>query len=170
MLARVRLFVFGLLLFSSALMFSAIASSESAYAQSRVSGTASGGTYLRLNPRNKQYRYATRANRAKIIHNNRAYGYARKSTLADRARRFHAEKARSRSVRSVNVKHRKRGFYYTQAVKVRGREADPCPKGHNCGYRLYEDRTGPRIIVPGISGEGLPPQDGLRGPKIIRVK
>lgn len=53
---------------------------------------------------------------------------------------------------------------------IKGPSVQPaCPVGHNCGYRLYEDGTGPRIITLGVSGKGLPPQDGVSGPRIIRV-
>ena len=45
---------------------------------------------------------------------------------------------------------------------------EPCPARHNCGYRLYDDGTGPRIITPGVSaGKDLPPFDGLSGPRVI---
>ena len=45
-----------------------------------------------------------------------------------------------------------------------------CPSNHNCGYRLYENGTGPRIITPGVQlGNDLPAFDGLNGPKIIRL-
>ena len=43
-----------------------------------------------------------------------------------------------------------------------------CPSGINCGFRVYSDGTGPRIITPGISG-GLPSFDGLNGPKVITL-
>ena len=44
----------------------------------------------------------------------------------------------------------------------------PCPSQYNCGYRVYEDGTGPRIITPGIpAGKGLPDFDGISGPSII---
>ena len=47
---------------------------------------------------------------------------------------------------------------------------EPCPEHHNCGYRLYDDGTGPRIITPGVSaGKGLPEFDGLTGPKAITL-
>ncbi len=43
-----------------------------------------------------------------------------------------------------------------------------CPRGYNCGYRIYSNGTGPRIIVPGVSaGDGLPAFDGVSGPNII---
>ncbi len=46
----------------------------------------------------------------------------------------------------------------------------PCPKRHNCGYRLYSDGTGPRIITPGQKAEkGLPEFDGLNGPQVITL-
>jgi len=45
-----------------------------------------------------------------------------------------------------------------------------CPAKHNCGYRIYSNGTGPRIITPGAGlGKGLPDFDGLRGPKIITL-
>ncbi len=45
-----------------------------------------------------------------------------------------------------------------------------CPASHNCGYRLYEDGTGPRIIKPGVYlGNNLPNYDGLNGPKVITL-
>lgn len=45
-----------------------------------------------------------------------------------------------------------------------------CPTGFNCGFRLYDSGTGPRIITPGLSSDGsLPAFDGLRGPKIITL-
>lgn len=51
-----------------------------------------------------------------------------------------------------------------------GATGSPCPDGLNCGYRLYEDGTGPRIIVLGEDGTGIDqPYDGLNGPKIIRL-
>jgi len=46
----------------------------------------------------------------------------------------------------------------------------PCPRSHNCGYRLYSNGTGPRIITPGISAGGnLPEFDGLSGPQVITL-
>lgn len=46
----------------------------------------------------------------------------------------------------------------------------PCPSKHNCGYRVYSDGTGPRIITPGIpAGNGLPAFDGLNGPQVITL-
>lgn len=48
--------------------------------------------------------------------------------------------------------------------------SNACPSGHDCGYRIYSDGTGPRIITPGVRlGKGLPSYDGLRGPKIITL-
>jgi len=45
-----------------------------------------------------------------------------------------------------------------------------CPTKHNCGYRIYSNGTGPRIITPGVRlGKGLPDFDGLNGPKIITL-
>ncbi len=45
-----------------------------------------------------------------------------------------------------------------------------CPSKHDCGYRLYEDGTGPRIITPGVYlNNNLPSYDGLNGPKIITL-
>ncbi|MEO0327838.1 MAG: hypothetical protein AAF217_04505 [Pseudomonadota bacterium] len=44
---------------------------------------------------------------------------------------------------------------------------NPCPARHNCGYRIYENGAGPRIIRPSIpAGNGLPPYDGVSGPVI----
>ncbi|MEL7430631.1 MAG: hypothetical protein AAFN43_11610 [Pseudomonadota bacterium] len=55
-------------------------------------------------------------------------------------------------------------------VILNGTGGSPCPDGLNCGYRLYEDGTGPRIIVLGEEGAGIDqPYDGLNGPKIIRL-
>ena len=52
-----------------------------------------------------------------------------------------------------------------------GTYADPCPTGHNCGYRLYADGTGPRIITPGtLHSNDLPAYDGLSGPKVITLE
>ncbi|MGI9351327.1 MAG: hypothetical protein ACR2O3_07175 [Rhizobiaceae bacterium] len=48
------------------------------------------------------------------------------------------------------------------------RATQPCPSNYNCGYRVYSDGTGPRIITPGVgAGNGLPPFDGVSGPSII---
>jgi len=47
------------------------------------------------------------------------------------------------------------------------RGTQPCPAKHNCGYRIYQDGSGPRIIAPGIYGKDLPKFDGIRGPVII---
>ncbi len=50
------------------------------------------------------------------------------------------------------------------------RNSNVCPSGHDCGYRIYSDGTGPRIITPGVRlGKGLPSYDGLRGPKVITL-
>lgn len=48
--------------------------------------------------------------------------------------------------------------------------ASECPSNHNCGYRIYENGTGPRIIRPntGLSND-LPGFDGLNGSKIITL-
>lgn len=46
----------------------------------------------------------------------------------------------------------------------------PCPTRHNCGYRLYSDGTGPRIITPGqVPSKDLPEFDGLNGPQVITL-
>lgn len=51
-----------------------------------------------------------------------------------------------------------------------GGGVQPCPTRHNCGYRIYEDGTGPRIITPGVSsGDSLPDYDGISGPVIITL-
>ncbi|MEM9278594.1 MAG: hypothetical protein AAGA76_08475 [Pseudomonadota bacterium] len=48
------------------------------------------------------------------------------------------------------------------------RNVQPCPKKYNCGYRIYSNGTGPRIITPGVAaGNGLPEFDGISGPVII---
>ena len=45
-----------------------------------------------------------------------------------------------------------------------------CPSGHNCGYRYYQDGSGPRIIQLGQKpGKGLPEYDPVNGPAIIRL-
>jgi len=51
------------------------------------------------------------------------------------------------------------------------RGAPACPTGHNCGYRIYQDGSGPRIITPGIgAGDGLPEFDGVSGPLVITIE
>lgn len=47
--------------------------------------------------------------------------------------------------------------------------SNACPTNHNCGYRIYQDGSGPRIITPGISNDDLPDYDGLNGPKVITL-
>lgn len=48
--------------------------------------------------------------------------------------------------------------------------ASECPSNHNCGFRIYENGTGPRIIRPNSGvGSGLPSFDGLSGPKVITL-
>lgn len=48
--------------------------------------------------------------------------------------------------------------------------ASECPSNHNCGYRIYENGTGPRIIRPSTAlSNDLPGYDGLNGPKIITL-
>ena len=48
--------------------------------------------------------------------------------------------------------------------------ASECPSNHNCGYRIYENGTGPRIIRPSSKfGNDLPGYDGLNGPKVITL-
>lgn len=43
-----------------------------------------------------------------------------------------------------------------------------CPSQHNCGFRIYSNGSGPRIITPGIgSGKGLPKFDGVNGSSVI---
>ena len=60
------------------------------------------------------------------------------------------------------------GFGDNGTVGAVTRFRQPCPAKHNCGYRVYSDGTGPRIITPGIpSGNGLPEFDGITGPVII---
>ncbi len=61
------------------------------------------------------------------------------------------------------------GIYYTEVIPAGPPVVTECPAGFNCGYRLYENGTGPRIITPGVSGKHLPPQDGISGPHIIRL-
>ncbi|MDJ0614634.1 MAG: hypothetical protein QNJ29_13275 [Rhizobiaceae bacterium] len=57
------------------------------------------------------------------------------------------------------------------SVVSQSTQAIPCPKGYNCGYRVYSDGTGPRIITLGAGPQnGLPEYDGLSGPLIITVK
>lgn len=59
-------------------------------------------------------------------------------------------------------------FGSTGTAGVVNRFTQPCPAKHNCGYRVYSDGTGPRIITPGVSsGKGLPAFDGISGPIII---
>lgn len=54
------------------------------------------------------------------------------------------------------------GTVYTQTA--------PCPRSHNCGYRIYDNGTGPRIITLGVEqGGDLPAFDGLSGPQIITL-
>lgn len=60
-------------------------------------------------------------------------------------------------------------FYYTEVINTGKRPASKCPTRHNCGYRLYENGTGPRIIVPGVNDPDLPAQDGLNGPLVITL-
>lgn len=56
----------------------------------------------------------------------------------------------------------------SQGVVLSGSSA--CPSQHNCGYRIYEDGTGPRIIRPNTYGSNdLPDYDGLNGPKVITL-
>lgn len=51
-----------------------------------------------------------------------------------------------------------------------GLSASSCPSNHNCGYRIYENGSGPRIIRPGVNyGNDLPGYDGLYGSKIITL-
>lgn len=53
---------------------------------------------------------------------------------------------------------------------VRSQQRSACPTGHNCGYRIYSDGTGPRIITPGLDKHSnLPDYDGLSGPKVITL-
>ena len=48
--------------------------------------------------------------------------------------------------------------------------ASECPSNHNCGFRIYENGTGPRIIRPSANfGNDLPGFDGLNGPKVITL-
>lgn len=47
--------------------------------------------------------------------------------------------------------------------------SNSCPTNHNCGYRIYQDGSGPRIITPGINNDDLPDYDGLNGPKVITL-
>ena len=51
---------------------------------------------------------------------------------------------------------------------VTRRPVQPCPSHHNCGYRVYSDGTGPRIITPGLNDKQVGvPFDGIHGPAII---
>lgn len=51
-----------------------------------------------------------------------------------------------------------------------GLSVSSCPSKHNCGFRIYENGTGPRIIRPSTNfGNDLPGFDGLNGPKIITL-
>ncbi len=57
----------------------------------------------------------------------------------------------------------------TQIISGRNRNIE-CPSSHNCGYRVYENGSGPRIISPTISAGGdLPPFDGVSGSLIITL-
>ncbi len=50
------------------------------------------------------------------------------------------------------------------------RNSNSCPSSHNCGYRIYSDGTGPRIITPSSGrNNNLPAFDGLNGPKVITL-
>ena len=56
----------------------------------------------------------------------------------------------------------------TLVINSQVRVTKPCPANHNCGYRLYTDGTGPRIISPGAtSGYEY---DGISGPKVITLE
>lgn len=56
----------------------------------------------------------------------------------------------------------------SQGVELR--TSSTCPTKHNCGYRIYDDGTGPRIITPGAYLKNdLPDYDGVTGPKIITL-
>jgi len=60
------------------------------------------------------------------------------------------------------------GLLTTTSNSVARASVLPCPTKYNCGYRLYSDGTGPRIITPGIpAGNGLPAFDGVSGPVIL---
>ena len=49
-------------------------------------------------------------------------------------------------------------------------QTNPCPRSHNCGYRVYSDGSGPRIITLGVNpGGDLPEFDGLSGPLVITL-
>ena len=51
-----------------------------------------------------------------------------------------------------------------------GAPVPPCPRNHNCGYRIYSDGSGPRVITPGVSSGNVGVQfDGIMGPTIITV-
>lgn len=44
-----------------------------------------------------------------------------------------------------------------------------CPSNHDCGYRLYTDGTGPRIITPVVpASDDLPEYDGISGSLVIQ--
>ena len=167
---------------------------ENGNAQVRNSATAvSGGSYYHTKRVRSYHRYrnhskhlkvrrnhhvstgvrrsGTRLSTGNTYHRNKViYVKPRRSTLADRTRRFQLDQAINRQVRPNNRVRVRNGFYYSEVERGLKPNTSACPAGHNCGYRVYEDRSGPRIIVPGISGAGLPPQDGLRGPRIIRVQ
>ena len=66
------------------------------------------------------------------------------------------------------------GDYYSEPVATahQGHSASGlrCPSRHNCGYRLYSDGTGPRLITPYVKqGGDLPLFDGVSGPKVITL-
>lgn len=59
------------------------------------------------------------------------------------------------------------GYYGTGGDKIiyGNGFSNQCPSGHSCGYRLYENGSGPRIISPGVNS-GL---SGLNGPVVITL-
>jgi len=117
--------------------------------------------------------------RAGVYHKNYRH-IKRRSTLASRNQRFRAQQNRRRHVNNnapVVIQFDDQlnydGLYGDGGAILAGPQkpivTPPCPSGLNCGYRLYDNGTGPRIIVLGTSNEGLPDYDGLNGPKVIRV-
>ncbi len=63
------------------------------------------------------------------------------------------------------------GNYYAGGGSASAVEED-CPQNHNCGYRLYTDGTGPKIILiedDEIVGEANDPIDH-NGPKVITLE
>lgn len=63
-----------------------------------------------------------------------------------------------------------RGLLLGESLIGTGSLTSECPSKHNCGYRIYGDGSGPRIITPGVDfGNDLPKFDGVNGPAIITL-